>query len=129
MVMDHQPLITDQLEKVRGEDLGVLRFVGLLGCEIFNTNDPGHVAGHLYHHISQLEFHRKRVVKDQYPGVSYGGPAGTNRPAWVNAGDIVLMHPDLVHLGNVEALERLVECSIGLRDGFDTLRQHSNPLY
>lgn len=121
MVMDHQPLVTDKLEKVRGKDLSVLRFVGLLRREILNTDDPGHIACHLYHHVGEVKLHRKGVVKDQHPRVSHSGPTGTNRPAWVNASDIVLMHPHLVHLGNVKALKCFVECSIGLCDGFDAL--------
>ncbi len=121
MVMDHQPLVTDKLEEVRGKNLGVLRFIGLLCREILNTDDPGHIARHLNHHIGEVKLHREGVVKDQHPGVSHSGPTGPNCPAWVNAGDIVLMHPDLVHLGDVEALKRFVECSISLRDGFDTL--------
>lgn len=51
VVMYHQPFIADQFEEVGGKNLSVLRFVGLLGGETFNANDPGHVAGHLYHHI------------------------------------------------------------------------------
>jgi len=121
MVMDHQPLITDKLEEVRGKDLGVLRFIGLLRREIFNTDDPSHIARHLNHHVAEVKLHREGIVKDQHPRVSHGGPAGTNRPAWVNASDIVLMHPDLVHLRNVEALKRFVECAIGLCNGFDAL--------
>lgn len=121
MVMDHQPLITDQLEKVRGEDLSVLWFVGLLRREILHADNPGHIARHLNHHIGEVKLHRESIVKNEHPRVSHRRPSGTNRPAWVNACDIVLMHPDLVHLRNVEALECFVECSIGLRDGFDAL--------
>ncbi len=121
MVMEHQPLVTDKLEKVRGKDPSVLRLVGLLRCEIFHADDPGHIACHLNHHVGEVKLHREGVVKDQHPRVSHRRPAGTNRPAWVNAGNIVLMHPHLVHLGNVEALKRFVECSIGLCDGFDAL--------
>ncbi len=120
-MMNHQPFIADQFEEVRGKNLRVLRLVGLLCGEIFNTNDPGHVAGHLYHHIGQFELHRKRIVKDQHPRVSHGWPPGTNRPARVNAGDIVLMHPDAVHPGNVEAFKCFIEALIGLRNRFDAL--------
>lgn len=128
MVMNHQPFVTDQFEEVCGEDLGLLWLIGLLSHEVFDADDPAHVAGHLHHHIGQLEFHRERVVKDEHPRVSYGRPPGTNRPARVNAGDIVLMHPDVVHPGNVEALKCFVECPIGLRNGFDALLQQLVPL-
>ncbi len=119
--MNHQPLITDQFKEVCGKNLCVLRLVGLLGGEIFNTDDPGHIAGYLHHHIGQLEFHRERIVKDQHPRVAHGRPPGTYRPARVNTGDIILMHPDVVHPGDIEALKGFVECSIGLRSRFDAL--------
>jgi hypothetical protein len=122
--MDHQPLIADEFEKVRGEDLGLLRFVGLLGDEILNTNDPGHIACDLDHHVGKFELHREGVIEDQHPGISDGGPPGTNRPARVYTGDVFLMRPDLVHLGDVETLKGIVELLVSFRDSVDTLFQH-----
>ncbi len=119
--MDHQPLIADKFEQVRCQDLGLLRFVGLLSDEILYADDPSHIAGHLNHHLGEFELHRESVVEDQYPGIADGRPPRTNRPAWVNTGDVFLMGPELVHLGDVETLKRLVECLIGFRDGFDAL--------
>ncbi len=122
--MDQQPLIADEFEQVGREDLGLLRFVGLLGGEILDTNDPGHIACDLDHHIGELELHREGVIEDQHPGIADGGPSGTNRPARVYAGNVFLMGPDLVHLGDVETLKGIVEFLVGFRDGVDTLFQH-----
>jgi hypothetical protein len=126
--MDHQPLIADKFEQVRCEDLGLLRFVGLLRDEIFHADDPSHIAGHLDHHVGEFELHRESIVEDQYPGIADGGPPGTNRPTRVNTGHVFLMGPELVHPGDVETLKRVVECLVGCRDGFNTLFQHAGPL-
>ncbi len=126
--MDQQPLIADEFEKVRREDLGLLRFVGLLSGEILDADDPSHIACHLDHQVGEFELHREGVVENQHPGIADGGPPRTNRPARVNAGDIFLMGPKLVHLGDVETLKSIVECLVGFRDGFDTLLQHTAPL-
>ena|SRR6185437_11559754 len=122
--MDHQPLVADEFEEVRGKDLGLLRFVGLLSGEILDTNDPSHVACNLDHHVGEFELHREGVIEDQHPGITDGGPPGTNRPARVYTGNVFLMGPDLVHLGDVESLEGIVEFLVGFRDGVDTLFQH-----
>ena len=122
--MDHEPLIPDKFEKVCCEDLGLLRFVGLLGREILDTNDPSHIACHLDHHVGEVELHREGIIEDQHPGIADGGPSGTDRPSGVYTGDIFLMGPDLVHLGDVESLEGIVEFLVGFRDGVDTLFQH-----
>lgn len=125
MMMDHQPLIADEFVEVCGKHLGLLRFVGLLGDEVFHADDPGHIARHLDHHVGEFELHRERVVEDQHPGIADGRPPRTNRPARVNAGDVFLMGPELVHLGDVETFKRVVEFLVGFRDGFDTLLQHA----
>jgi hypothetical protein len=122
--MDHQPLIADEFEKVGREDLGLLRFVGLLRGEILDTNDPGHIACDLDHHVGKFELHGEGVIEDQHPGISDGGPPGTNRPARVYTGDVFLMRPDLVHLGDVETLKGIVELLVRFRDSVDTLFQH-----
>ena len=128
MVMNHQPLIADKFEQVRGENLSLLRFIGLLGSEILDADDPGHIPCHLNHHVSEFELHRKGVVEDEHPGIADGRPPGTNGPARVNTGDVFLMGPELVHLGDVETLKRVVEFLVGFRNGFDTLFQHTAPL-
>ena len=122
--MDHQPLIADEFIEVRREDLGLLRFVGRLGDEILDTNDPGHITCDLDHHVGEFKLHREGVIEDQHPGIADGGPSGTNRPARVYTGDVFLMGPDLVHLGDVETLKRIVEFLVGFRNGVDTLFQH-----
>jgi hypothetical protein len=127
MMMDQQPFITNELVEVCGKHLGLLRFVGLLSDEVFHADDPGHITRHLNHHVGEFELHRKSVIEDQHPGIADGRPPGTNRPARVNTGDIFLMGPELVHLGDVKTLKRLVEFLVGFRDGFDTLFQHAAP--
>lgn len=121
--MDHQPLIADEFVEIRRKHLGLLRFVGLLGGEIFDTDDPGHIARHLDHDVGKFELHREGVIEDQHPGIADGGPPRTNRPTGVNAGDVFLMDPDLVHLGDVEALKGLVEFLVGSCHGFNALFQ------
>jgi len=127
-MMNHQPFITDEFKKVRRKDSGLLGFVGLVGGEVLDANDPRHIACYLDHHIGELERHRKSVVEDQHPGIADGGPPKTNRPTRVNTGDVLLMGPDLVHFGDVETLKSIVKLLVGFRDGFDTLFQHAAPL-
>ncbi len=45
----------------------------------------------------------------------------------MNAGDVVLMRPNLVHPGDVEALKRDVKFSIRFGDFLDALCQHGGP--
>lgn len=127
-MMDHQPLVADEFEEVCGEHLGLLRFVGLLGREILDTDDPRHIACYLNHDVGELELHREGIVEDQNPGIADSRPSGTNRPPRVNTGDVFLMGPDLVHLGDVETLKGIVEVLVNFRNGFDTLLQHTAPL-
>lgn len=124
VVMNHLPLVADEFKKVRREDLGLLRFVGLLSGEILDANDPGHVACNLHHDIGEFELHREGVIEDQHPGIADGRPPGTNRPARVYTGDVFLMGPALVHLGDVETLKGIVELLVDFRNGVDTLFQH-----
>ena len=128
VVMDQQPLIADEFEKVRREDLGLLRFVGLLSGEILDADDPSHIACHLNQDLGEFELHGEGVIEDQHPGIADGRPPRTNRPARVNTSDVFLMSPDLVHPGDVKTLKSFVECLVGFRDGFDTLFQHAAPL-
>ena len=127
-MMNHQPLIADEFKEVRGQYLSLLRFVRLLGGQILDAEDPGDVARHLYHHIAELKLHGKRIIEDQDPGVADSGPPRTQRPTGVDTRDVFLVHPHLVHLGDVEAFKRLIELLIGFRDGFDPLFQHAAPL-
>ena len=122
--MDHQPLIADEFEKVRREDLGLLRLIGLLRGEILDANDPGHIACDLHHDVGEFELHREGIIEDQHPGIANGRPPGTNRPPRMDTGDVFLMGPDLVHLDDVETLKGLIEFPVGFRDGVDTLFQH-----
>ena len=122
--MKHQPFISNELEEIGRKDLGLLRFIRLMGSQIFNANNPRHVAGNLDHHIREFKLHRKGVVENEDPGIPHGWPSRTERPSRMNTGDIFLMHPDLIHLHDVEALKGLVEFLVGFGYGLDTLFQH-----
>ncbi len=128
MMVDHQPLVADEFEEICREDLGLLWFIGLVGDQIFDANDPGHVAGDLDHDIRELKLHREGVVKNQHPRVTHRGPSGAERPSWMDTGDVFLMHPDLVHLRDVETLKGIVEFLVGFGDGLNALFQHVAPL-
>ena len=75
MVVDHQPFIADAFKEVRGKDFGLLRFVRLLSDEIFDTNNPGHVARDLDHHVGQLKLHGKGIIEDEHPRVTHVRPS------------------------------------------------------
>src|SRR5262245_19543823 len=45
----------------------------------------------------------------------------------MHAGDVFEMRPHFVHLGDVEALERLVKLQVGFGNFFDALFQHARP--
>src|SRR5262245_34833993 len=45
----------------------------------------------------------------------------------MHAGDVFEMRPHLIHLGDVEALERLVKLQVGFGNFFDSLFQHARP--
>ncbi len=72
--MDHQPLIADALEQVRGEHAGFYRLVVLAAGEMFGADDPAQIACDLNLDVGEFEFHGKGVVEDQYPGIAYSGP-------------------------------------------------------
>lgn len=127
MMVDHQPLVPDTLEDIRGQYASLLRFIGLLTCDVFHTDHPGHVARHLHHHFREFELHREGVVEDQHPGITHGRPVGAEGPAGMHASDIFKMRPDLVHLGDVETFKGFVEFQVGFGDFFDALFQHARP--
>lgn len=126
--MDHQPFVADALEQVRGEHTGLDRLFALAAGKILRADHPPDVAGHLDLDFGELKLHRERVVEDQDPGIADGGPAGAQGPAGMDAGDIFLMRPDFVHLGDIEAFEGFVERAVGLRDLFYSLFNHSRLL-
>jgi hypothetical protein len=66
----------------------------------------------------------KVLLKIKTPGVADGGPAGADRPTGVDAGHIVLMGPDIVHPGDIEAFERLIKLLIGNSHFLDPLLKH-----
>lgn len=127
MMMDHQPFIPDALEEIGGKDAGLLRFLPLLGRDIFDADDPAHIAGDLDHHFGEFKLHRERIVEDEHPGITHGRPFGTERPAGMHTGDIFKMRPHLVHLGDVERLKGVVESLISFGDFFDPLLDHAYP--
>jgi len=125
--MDHQPFIADEFEEIGCKDLSLLGFIGLVSGQIFNTNDPGHVTGDLDHDIRKFKLHREGIVENEDPGVPHGWPPGTERPSGMNAGDVFLMHPELIHLHDVETLKGFVEFLVGFGNGLNTLFQHVRP--
>lgn len=56
-MMDHQPFIANEFEEIGRKDLGLLGFIRLVGGQIFNANDPRHVAGNLNHDIRKFKLH------------------------------------------------------------------------
>ena len=127
VVVNHQPFVADAFEEVRRQHPRLLRFVRLLGGNVFDTNDPGHVTGDLHHDFGQFELHRECVVENEDPGVSNGRPFRPERPAGMDAGHVFEVRPNLIHLGDVEAFKSLVELLIGLGDFFYSLFQHTTP--
>jgi hypothetical protein len=57
VVMYHQPLIPNPLKEIRREHARLLGFIGLLARDVFDADDPGHVAGNLDHDLGEFKFH------------------------------------------------------------------------
>ena len=57
VVVDHQPLIPNALEQIRGEHPGVLGFIGLLAGDVFDADHPRHIARDLHHRFRQFKLH------------------------------------------------------------------------
>jgi hypothetical protein len=128
MMMNHQPLISDALEEIRCYHLCLLRFVRLMGGDVLHADDPGYIACHLHHHVGELECHRKSIIEDQNPGVAHERPARPQCPARMDAGHVLQVRPNLVHLADVEIAKRGIKGVVRFVHFFDALFQHARLL-
>src|SRR6185369_4672658 len=64
--------------------------------------------------VADAEAHLPGPLEDGIPRFPHGIPAREQRPARMNAPDVVRVRPDLLHLAELEAFERAVEARIRL---------------
>src|SRR5213593_3797985 len=125
VVEHHLPAIVLALEDVRGDDRGDRHAPSHLGEDVLRAGDPGATARDGELNVADGEADLTRVVKDRLPGRADVVPADEQRPARVNALDVIAVRPHLFHLGEIERLERSVEPRVGLLD-LETPARHAS---
>src|SRR5262245_2653214 len=116
VVEHHLPAVGLALEDVRRDDRRDRHAASHLGEDVLGAGDPGETARDGELHVADGEADLARVVEDGLPGRAHVLPSGQQRPARVDALDVLAVRPDLLHLGEIEGLERAVEARIGLFD-------------
>src|SRR5204863_9010923 len=96
-----------------------------LGEDVLGAGDPGETARDGELNVADGEADLARVVKDGLPGRAHVLPSGQQRPARVHALDVLAVRPDLLHLGEIEGLERAIEARIGFLD-FEAPARHAS---
>src|SRR6266849_7180542 len=99
-----------------------------MGGDVLHADDPGHIAGHLYHHVGELERHGKGIIKDQDPRVAHARPTPPQRPAAMYTGHVFLVRPNLIHLVDVEVAKRCIKRMVRFVHFFDAFFQHARLL-
>src|SRR5262245_38601313 len=114
--MDHQPLSTRSLEHVRCEERRHRNPIARAREDVLRADDPRQVGVHVHVDVGDAEAHLTAALEDGVPRLADSFPPGQERPAGVDAANVVGVRPDLIHLGDLEAFEGPVETRVGLLD-------------
>jgi len=125
VVVDEAPARALALEDVGREDGGDREAPAGLRQDVLRAVDPSEVAAHLDTDVGDGEPHLGRALEDGGPGPPDLVPAVESAPARMDAGDVAAVGPHVVHLGEIQALERAVEALVRLLDGLTRVVRHA----
>src|SRR6266850_1049916 len=132
VVMDEEPPPVAPFEDVGRLHLGLDLAVTLAALDALGEHDPGDVPARLRVHVAEREAHLERALEDAPPALHHRSPAGQALPAGMDARDVRRPQPDLLHAGELEALEGAVEGGVRLEhclavrhDGFGAMTTRS----
>src|SRR5687767_10508542 len=108
-MVDDEPLAAPTLEEVRGEERRHGDLPPGVREDVLRAGDPSEVDIDVRAHVADAEAHLAAALEDRVPRFPHGVPAHEQRPARMNAPDVFRVRPDLLHLAQIEALERAVE--------------------
>ena len=113
-MVDEEPVTARALEEVRRQERRHGHLPAGMREDVLRAGDPPEVGVHVGAHVADAEAHLPAALEDGVPRFPHGVPAREQRPARMNAPDVVRVRPDPLHLAEVEAFERAVEARIRL---------------
>src|SRR5262249_55752017 len=116
MMVDHAPPLGPALEQVGGQHRGDGEAAPDLREDVLGARHPPEVAAGGSAHVREREAQLAGVLEDRLPRRAHRLPADQERPARMHALHVLAVRPHLVHPGEVERLECLVEAGVGLLD-------------
>ena len=114
VMVDEEPVAAPPLEDIRREEGRHGHLPSGMREDVLRAGDPAEVGVDVGAHVADAEAHLPASLEDGVPRFPHRVPAHEQRPARMNAPDVVRVRPDLLHLAEVEALERAVEARIRL---------------
>src|ERR1700730_15132622 len=109
----HEPFVADPLEHVGGEHLGFHGAVVATLGEVFLNHQHREIAGHDDVDIANVEAHFEDAVENTLPTLHHRAPSCQLAPSWMDADDLAILEPDLLHVLEVETFERAIKLSVG----------------
>src|SRR5580658_3064918 len=108
----HEPFVADALEHVGGEHLGLHGAVVTALGKVFLDHQHREIAGHDDVDIANVEAHFEHALENALPTLHHRPPTGQLAPSGMDADDLAILEPDLLHLLEVEALEGAIKISV-----------------
>src|SRR5262249_14217368 len=116
VMMDEEPAAVPALEEVRRLHLCRDPAVVVTTLDVLGHDHPGEVTLHFDRGVAEREPNLERALEDALPALHHGSPADEKAPSRMDALDVRRPEPDVLHRGELEALERAVEGGVGRED-------------
>src|ERR1700716_2837312 len=98
MMHHHEPFIADALEHIGSQYLGFHGAVVAALGEIFLDHHHGQIASHDDVDVADFEIHFEDAIKNAFPALHHGAPSRQLAPAGMDANDLAILEPDLLHV-------------------------------